>query len=47
MAGGKLDFEKTYKLILKDYREGRIGAVTLDWPEDFTTDEENTGADDD
>ena len=47
VAGGKLDFEKTYKLILKDYREGRIGAVTLDWPEDFTTDEENTGADDD
>ena len=27
--------EKTYKLIIKEYREGRIGAISLDWPGEF------------
>lgn len=30
IAGGNVDIEKTYKLILKDYREGKIGAISLD-----------------
>lgn len=29
-AGGIVDMEKTYKLILKEYREGKIGAISLD-----------------
>ncbi|WP_101912628.1 ribosome biogenesis GTPase YlqF [Megasphaera vaginalis (ex Bordigoni et al. 2020)] len=35
VGGGTVDLEKTYKLILKDYREGRIGLISLDFPEDF------------
>ncbi|MCH4167492.1 MAG: ribosome biogenesis GTPase YlqF [Megasphaera sp.] len=30
IAGGHIDIEKTYKLILKDYREGKIGTISLD-----------------
>lgn len=30
VAGGVVDLEKTYKLILKEYREGRIGRISLD-----------------
>lgn len=30
VAGGTVDMEKTYKLILKEYREGKIGAISLD-----------------
>lgn len=30
VAGGVVDMEKTYKLILKEYREGKIGAISLD-----------------
>lgn len=35
VAGGTVDMEKTYKLIIKEYREGRIGAISLDWPGEF------------
>jgi ribosome biogenesis GTPase A len=34
-AGGTVDIEKTYKLILKDYREGKIGAISLDHVEEI------------
>lgn len=30
VAGGVVDLEKTYKMILKDYREGKIGPISLD-----------------
>ena len=30
VAGGMVDLEKTYKLILKEYREGIMGAISLD-----------------
>lgn len=35
VTGGTVDMEKTYKLIIKEYREGRIGAISLDWPGEF------------
>lgn len=35
-AGGIVDMEKTYKLILKEYREGKIGAISLDRVEDMS-----------
>ncbi len=31
VSGGAVDREKTYKLIIKDYREGKIGRISLDW----------------
>ncbi len=34
VSGGAVDMEKTYKLILKDYREGKIGAISLDRDEE-------------
>lgn len=36
VAGGAVDMEKTYKLILKEYREGKIGAISLDRLTDMT-----------
>lgn len=33
-AGNIVDMEKTYKLILKEYREGKIGRISLDWRSD-------------
>jgi ribosome biogenesis GTPase A len=36
VAGNQVDFEKTYKMILKDYREGKIGAISLDRVDEFT-----------
>ena len=30
VAGGVVDLEKTYKLILKEFREGKIGPISLD-----------------
>lgn len=30
VSGNTVDLEKTYKLILKEYREGRIGTISLD-----------------
>ena len=30
VSGGVVDLEKTYKLILKEFREGKIGAISLD-----------------
>lgn len=30
VSGGIVDMEKTYKLILKEYREGKIGKISLD-----------------
>lgn len=30
VSGGIVDLEKTYKLILKEFREGKIGAISLD-----------------
>lgn len=35
VAGNMIDLEKTYKLILKEYREGKIGEISLDRVEDF------------
>ena len=36
VAGGVVDLEKTYKLILKEYREGRIGTISLDFVDEFS-----------
>lgn len=35
VAGGTVDMEKTYKLILKEYREGKIGPISLDHLDDM------------
>lgn len=35
VAGGMVDMEKTYKLILKEYREGKIGPISLDHLDDM------------
>ncbi len=35
VAGGTVDMEKAYKLILKEYREGKIGAISLDHLQDM------------
>lgn len=35
VAGGMVDMEKAYKLILKEYREGKIGAISLDHLQDM------------
>jgi len=43
VAGGVVDLEKTYKLILKEYREGKIGAISLDRIAEFTGQEDNDG----
>lgn len=40
VGGGAIDLEKTYKLILKEYREGRIGPISLDQVEEFTAEGE-------
>lgn len=39
LSGGVVDLEKTYKLILKEYREGRIGAISLDRVDEFEREE--------
>lgn len=36
VPGNKVDFEKTYKVILKEYREGKIGPISLDWVGEFS-----------
>ncbi|KUH55511.1 MULTISPECIES: ribosome biogenesis GTPase YlqF [Megasphaera] len=36
VSGGTVDMEKTYKLILKEFREGRIGALSLDRVEELS-----------
>ena len=38
VAGGVVDLEKTYKLILKEYREGKIGRISLDRVEEAKED---------
>ena len=35
VSGGVVDLEKTYKLILKEFREGKIGAISLERLGDF------------
>lgn len=35
LSGNRIDMEKTYKLIIKDFREGHIGPISLDMPEEF------------
>lgn len=35
LPGNRIDMEKTYKLIIKDFREGHIGPISLDMPEEF------------
>ena len=36
VSGGIVDLEKTYKLILKEYREGKIGTISLDRVSEFS-----------
>jgi len=31
-AGGRIDEERTATAVLKDFREGRLGRITLEWP---------------
>ncbi|WP_076347265.1 ribosome biogenesis GTPase YlqF [Alicyclobacillus vulcanalis] len=33
-AGGRVDEERVAKLVLRDLQEGRLGPVSLEWPED-------------
>lgn len=40
IAGGQVDLEKTYKLILKEYREGKIGLLSLDRVEEMESGDE-------
>ena len=35
LPGNRIDMEKTYKLMIKDFREGHIGPISLDMPEEF------------
>lgn len=34
MRGGKVDYERTGRLILDEFRGGKIGRITLEWPEE-------------
>jgi len=36
-AGGKVDLEKAAKNVLKEFREGNLGRITLDPPENYPT----------
>ncbi len=33
IAGGNVDWPRTCQMVLKDLREGRFGAVSLEWPD--------------
>ena len=33
IGGGKIDWARTCQMILKDLRDGRFGAVSLEWPD--------------
>ena len=33
MSGGQVDDEKTSKIIIEDYRSGKLGSITLEMPE--------------
>lgn len=35
LPGNKLDYEKAAKLFLDDFRNGRLGRITLEFPEEF------------
>ena len=35
ISGGNIDDEKTSKIILDDFRSGKIGKITLEVPEDI------------
>ena len=35
MSGGRIDEERFARLFLNDLREGRMGRITLELPEDF------------
>ncbi|WP_085523995.1 ribosome biogenesis GTPase YlqF [Tuberibacillus sp. Marseille-P3662] len=37
MAGGRVDYDKTSEIILRDYRSGKLGALSLETPEAFST----------
>ncbi len=37
LKGGQVDLEKSAILFLKDYRSGKLGRITLEWPEDNET----------
>lgn len=40
-SGGDIDYEKVMKLLIDDFRKGRIGRINLEIPEDFTNDVES------
>ncbi|ACV58394.1 ribosome biogenesis GTP-binding protein YlqF [Alicyclobacillus acidocaldarius subsp. acidocaldarius DSM 446] len=34
VAGGAVDEERVAKMVIRDFQEGRLGPVSLEWPED-------------
>ena len=34
-TGSELDMEKAARLLLDDFRNGRIGRITLEFPQDY------------
>ncbi|HHX93043.1 MAG TPA: ribosome biogenesis GTPase YlqF [Clostridiales bacterium] len=35
IAGGRFDYERTARMLLDDFRQGRLGRITLEFPEGF------------
>ena len=40
VRGSELDMEKAARLLLDDFRNGRLGRITLEFPQDFEKSEE-------
>jgi ribosome biogenesis GTPase A len=47
IRGGEIDYEKTAEILLHDLRSGRIGRITLEFPEDWEKDEEKADEEND
>ena len=45
MKGGNVDYTKTAKIILDDFRSGRLGTITLEHPIGSTDDAPNGSED--
>ena len=44
VSGGRIDWERTARVILDEFRDGKIGRITLETPEEtYTNGEENKG----
>ena len=46
VSGGHIDWERTARVILDEFRNGKMGRITLEVPEDERSAEKNTGGED-